>query len=86
MILHVRPELQYYVEYQPFDANAKCRIPTMQNRFGRFDTTSFQEIMLSSGVFRRETASGFYPWCKVEGPRRGRRWDCVVGGMETRFQ
>ena len=24
----------------------------------------------SSGVFRRETASGFYPWCKVEGPRK----------------
>ena len=24
--------------------------------------------MLSSGVFRRETASGFYPWSKVEGP------------------
>jgi len=34
----------------------------MQNRFWRFDTTSFQEIMLSSGVFRRETASGFYPF------------------------
>ena len=41
----------------------------MQNRFGRFDTTSFQEIMLSSGVFRRETASGFYPWGKVKCPR-----------------
>ena len=41
----------------------------MQNRFGRFDTTSFQEIMLLSGVFRRETASGFYPWGKVECPR-----------------
>jgi len=41
----------------------------MQNRFGRFDTTSFREIILLSGVFRRETASGFYPWGKVEGPR-----------------
>ena len=41
----------------------------MQNCFGRFDTTSFQEIILSSGVFRRETASGFYPWGNVEGPR-----------------
>ena len=29
-----------------------------------------QEIMLSSWVFRRETASGFYPWCKVECPRK----------------
>ena len=42
----------------------------MQNRFGRFDTASFQEIILSSGVFRRETASGFYPWGKVDNPRK----------------
>ena len=34
------------------------------------DTTSSQEIILLSGVFRRETASGFYPWCNVEGPRK----------------
>ena len=26
--------------------------------------------MLSSGVFRRETASGFYPWCNVVSPRK----------------
>ena len=32
------------------------------------DTTSFQEIILSSGVFRRETASGFYPWSKAHNP------------------
>ena len=57
-------------QYQLFVADAKYRVPTMQNRFGRFDTTSFQEIILSSGVFRRETASGFYPWGKVEGPRK----------------
>ena len=30
----------------------------------------FQEIILLSGVFRRETASGFYPWGKGEGPRK----------------
>ena len=29
----------------------------------------FQEIILSSGVFRRETASGFYPWGNVVSPR-----------------
>ena len=34
----------------------------MQNRFGRFDSAFFQEIMLLSGFFRRETASGFYPF------------------------
>ena len=30
----------------------------------------YQEIMLSSGVFRRETASGFYPWGNVDSPRK----------------
>ena len=29
----------------------------------------YQEIILSSWVFRRETASGFYPWCNVVSPR-----------------
>ena len=43
--------------------------PYHAKSFGKFDTTSFQEIILSSGVFRRETASGFYPWGNVEGPR-----------------
>ena len=42
----------------------------MQNRFEKFDAAFYQEIMLSSGVFRRETASGFYPWSKVESPRK----------------
>ena len=28
----------------------------------------YQEIMLSSGVFRREKASGFYPWGNVVSP------------------
>ena len=51
-----------------------------------FDAAFFQEIMLSSGVFRRETASGFYPWGKWKALVGGWRRDCVVGGMETRFQ
>ena len=38
--------------------------------FWKIDTTFFQEIFLSSGVFRRETASGFYPWCNVVSPRK----------------
>ena len=32
--------------------------------------TSYQKLTLSSGVIRRETASGFYPLCNVEGPRK----------------
>ena len=53
-----------------FSVLSKYRVPTMQNRFGRFDSAFFQEIILSSGVFRRETASGFYPWGKVDSPRK----------------
>ena len=40
----------------------------MQNRFGRY--TSFREIILFSGVFRRERANGFYPWSNVVSPRK----------------
>ena len=45
-------------------ASLPCKIV-----FGRFDATSFQEIIISPGVFRRETARGFYPWGNVECPR-----------------
>ena len=51
--------------------------PYHAKSFGKFDTTSFQEIMLSSGVFRRETASGFYPWGNVVSLRkRVAEWLC----------
>ncbi len=39
-------------------------------RLEKFDAVFYQEIMLSSGVFRRETASGFYPWGNVDSPRK----------------
>ena len=42
----------------------------MQNRYEKFDAVFYQEIMLLSGVFRRETASGFYPWGNVVSPRK----------------
>ena len=35
----------------------------------KFDAVFYQEIILSSGVFRRETASSFYPWGNVVSPR-----------------
>ena len=38
--------------------------------FEKFDAVFYQETMLSSGVFRRETARGFYPWGKVDSPRK----------------
>ena len=39
-------------------------------RLEKFDAVFYQEIIISSGVFRRETASGFYPWGKVDSPRK----------------
>ena len=43
--------------------------PYHAKSFWEIDTTSFQEIILSSGVFRCETASGFYPWGNLDSPR-----------------
>ena len=46
-------------------------VPTLwRYRFWKFDAAFYQENILSSGVFRRETASGFYPWGKVDSPRK----------------
>ena len=54
-----------------FSVLSPRHVPTLWRYcFERFDTTSFQEIILSSGFFRRETAIGFYPWGNVEGPRK----------------
>ena len=39
-------------------------------RLEKLDAVFYQEIILSPGVFRRETASGFYHWCNVECPRK----------------
>ena len=50
-----------------FSVLSKYRVPTMQNRLG--DLTQSPKIILSSEVFRRETASGFYPWGNVVSPR-----------------
>ena len=43
--------------------------PNVGYRLEKFDAVFYQEIMLSSAVFRRETASGFYPWSNVVNPR-----------------
>ena len=38
--------------------------------FWEIGIAPYQEIILLSGFFRRETASGFYPWGKVGSPRK----------------
>ena len=62
-------------------ASLPCKIV-----LGDLIQTSFQEIMLSSGVFRRERRAVFILGAMWIALVRGWRWDCVVGGMETRFQ
>ena len=42
--------------------------PYHAKSFRRFDTISLNHFIIR--VFRRETASGFYPWGNVEGPRK----------------
>ena len=39
-------------------------------RLEKFDAVFYRGIIVSSGVFRRETASGFYPWGNVVSPRK----------------
>ena len=46
-----------------------CPYPNVGYLLEKFDAVFYQEIMLSSVVFRRETASGFYPWGNVVSPR-----------------
>ena len=43
--------------------------PNVGYRFEKFDAVFCPEIIISPGVFRRETASGFYPWGNVVNPR-----------------
>ena len=86
VILHVRPWLWYYIEYQSFDADVKYYAPTMQNRFLEIWCSFLPRNHVIIRGFSPWTASGFYPWGNVECPRE-RVWsDCVVGGMDTRFQ
>ena len=44
--------------------------PYHTKSFEKFDAVFYQEIILSPGVFRRETARGFYPWGNVVSPRK----------------
>ena len=44
--------------------------PNVGYCFEKFNAVFYQEFILSLGVFRRETASGFYPWGNVVNPRK----------------
>ena len=69
-----------------FSVLSKYRVPTMQNRFGRLTQPLFKKSFCHQGFFavkrRAVFILGAMWWALVRGWRR----DCVVGGMETRFQ
>ena len=78
-----------HIEYQPFDADAKYRVPTMQNRFGRLEDLIplfSKKSFYHSGFFAVKRRAVFILGAKWIALVRGWRRDCVVGGMETRFQ
>ena len=54
--------------------------------FGKFDAAFYQEIIISSGFFAVKRRAVFILGAKWKALVRGWRRDCVVGGMETRFQ
>ncbi|WP_289064751.1 hypothetical protein, partial [uncultured Prevotella sp.] len=60
--------------------------PYHAKSFWEIDTTSFQEIILSSGFFAVKRRAVFILGAMWIALVRGWRRDCVVGGMETRFQ
>ena len=58
------------VQYQRIWNMPKACLYAMALSFREIWWTFYQENILSSGFFRRETASGFYPWGKVDSPRK----------------
>ena len=60
--------------------------PYHAKSFERFDSTSFQEIFYYQGFFAVKRRAVFILGAKWTALVRGWRRDCVVGGMETRFQ
>ena len=60
--------------------------PNVGYRFEKFDAVFYQEIIISPGVFRRERRAVFILGAMWIALVRGWRRECVVGGMETRFQ
>ena len=53
-----------------FSVLSKCRAPTMWNRLRNLMRLFTKKSCYHQGFFRRETASGFYPWGKVDSPRK----------------
>ena len=69
-----------------FSVLSKYRVPTMQNHFGKFDGLFTKKLFYHQGFFAVKGRVVFILGAKWKTLVRGWRRDCVVGGMETRFQ
>ena len=74
------------IGYQSFVADAKYRVPTMQNRLGDLICPPSKKSFYYQGFFAVKWRAVFILGAKWKALVRGWRSDCVVGGMETRFQ
>ena len=74
------------IEYQSFDADAKYRVPTMQNHLRDLIQPPSRKFFTIRGFFAVKRRAVFILGAKRTALVRGWRRDCVVGGMETRFQ
>ena len=75
-----------HIEYQQFVADAKYRVPTMQNRLGNLIRPPSKKSFCHQGFFAVKRRAVFILGAMWIALVRGWRRDCVVGGMETRFQ
>ena len=75
-----------YIEYQLFGADAKYRVPTIQNRLGDLTQPPSCKSCYHQGGGAVKRRAVFILGAKWKALVRGWRRDCVVGGMETRFQ
>ena len=74
------------MEYQSFGADANYHIPTTKSDFGRLIQPLFKKSLYHQGFFAVKRRAVFILGVKWNALVRGWRRDCVVGGMETRFQ
>ena len=69
-----------------FSVVSKYRVPTTESDFGRLTQLLFKKSLYHQGLFAVKRRAVFILGAKWMALVRGWRRDCVVGGMETRFQ
>ena len=72
--------------FYSFSVLSKYRVPTMQNRLGNLIRPPSKKFFTIRGFFAVKRRAVFILGAKRTALVRGWRRDCVIDGMETRFQ